>query len=76
MLASGVYLLANMDVFYHKLGQKSRKNGQKALFLPIPFPIEIRTISPIISIKSAEFLVLMGIAELWVLGGEEVKGDY
>jgi hypothetical protein len=42
----------------HKKGQK---NGKKALFLVILFPIEIGTISPIISLKCADFLALMGI---------------
>jgi hypothetical protein len=37
------------------------KTAKKVLFWPA-FSIEIRTISPIISIKRAEFPVLMGIA--------------
>jgi len=38
---------------------------KKELFLAALFPIEIRTISPIISLKCADFLVLTGIAVLF-----------
>ena len=47
----------------YEKAQKSRKNGQK---FSRPFSIEIRTISPIISLKYAEFVALTGIV---VLGG-------
>jgi len=43
-----------------------RRTGlsQKVLFLAALFPIEIRTLSPIISLKHVDFLVLIGNAVL------------
>ena len=41
-----------------KMHKRDKKTGKKELFLAALFPIEIRTISPIISIKYADFLVL------------------
>jgi len=38
--------------------QKSTKKGQKSTFFGRTFPIEIRTLSRIISLKCADFLVL------------------
>jgi hypothetical protein len=42
--------------------EKGRKNGQKSAFFGIPIYIEIGTLSPIISLKSADLLVLAGIS--------------
>ena len=43
--------------------QKSdKKTAKKVLYWSTFFTIEIRTISPIISLKCADFLVLTGIA--------------
>ena len=42
----------------HKKHKRDKKNGQEAPFFGHPFSIEIRTISPIISLKYAEFVVL------------------
>jgi len=41
---------------FHQHGFNQQKNGQKVLFRAVLFPIEIRTLSPIISLKCAEFL--------------------
>jgi hypothetical protein len=41
------------------------KTAKKALFFGHPFSIEIQTLSSIISLKRAEFLVLAGIAVLF-----------
>ncbi len=59
--------------------KRDKKTAKKALFWAALFPIEIRTLSPIISLKCADFLVLTpacgcagahpgGRRELWVLG--------
>ncbi len=42
--------------------KRDKKTAKKALFLAALFPIEIRTLSRIISLKCADFL------ELWELG--------
>jgi len=41
----------------------NKKTAKKHLFLAALFPIEIRTLSPIISLKCAEFVALMG---MWI----------
>jgi len=47
--------------YFNIISNKSqKKTARKAPFLVILFPIEIRTLSPIISLKYAEFLALMG----------------
>ncbi len=48
----------------HEKAQKGQKKAKKAPFLAALFSIEIRTISPIISLKCAEFLALAGIVVL------------
>jgi len=46
----------------------NKKVAKIALFSATNFPIEIRTISPIILLKCADFLALWG---MWVLGIEK-----
>jgi len=58
--------------------KRDKETAKKALFLAALFPIEIRTLSRIISLKCAEFIELWG---MWVLGivnrYEELRGlDY
>jgi len=45
---------------------------KKVLFLAAPFPIEIRTLSRIISLKYADFLMFMG-SVVW--GGKEDESE-
>jgi len=52
---------AYFNVFSNNVNKKMTKN---ALFLPTFFPIEIGTLSFIISLKCAEFLALTGNAVL------------
>ena len=54
---------ANYPIFK----RKSKENGQKCTFFSRSFSTEIQTLSPIISLKRAEFLVLMGIAGLGIM---------
>jgi hypothetical protein len=71
-------------VFQHIFKEKStKKNGQKSTFFGHPFSIENLTISRIISLKCADFLVLTGIAGLgsvWIesetlMSEEEERND-
>jgi len=54
-----------LTLFQTKVNKKMAKKG---LFLVVLFPIEIRTLSRIIALKSADFLVLTGIVGLRIGG--------
>jgi hypothetical protein len=68
--------------YFNTISNKSQqKMTKKALFLAAFFPIEIGTLSPIISLKHAKFLALAGIEvcpcrirEFWVVYGLKRKG--
>ncbi len=45
--------------------------NKKALFLVILFPIEIRTLAHIISLKHADFLALIGNEVLGIIWAED-----
>ncbi len=47
--------------------KRDKKTAKKHLFGCL-FSIEIRTLSPIISLKCADFFVLMGIVGFWLSG--------
>ncbi len=55
------------DANYYIFKQKSKKTAKKVPFWAALFHIEIRTLSPIISLKNAEFLNLTGIAILGIV---------
>ena len=50
-----------------KLTSRINSKAKKALFFGCPFSIEIRILSSIISLKCAEFLVLVGIVVLGII---------
>ena len=54
----------------------NKKMPKKKLFLVTFFPIEIGTLSPIISLKHAEFLALMGNFILYILLPESEMKDH
>jgi len=81
---SAKYLPTLWRFVLYQISKKSQlKTGKKALFLAVIFPIEIRTISPIISLKCADFLALtpvygvqgqVGIAGLGIIWLEFAMG--